>query len=280
MQAKIIVKNGDADTLIKLKEGVNEADTEFVAVADDDAEYPKDWLSNLQKVMGPKIGFVGGPCLPLLDETSSDAERCIAEVTASWFGTSNMSYRYKKGGKLKDADETNLIGNGLYRREVFAKILNEEYDKIPPAAWETYVFTRIRQLGFRTVFNPQGLFYHRQRTNLLSFSRQIFRSGTGRMVFFKRFPKEILTKAFILFPMLFVLYLAFFFGLAFLNVPISGLPLVAYIALLTIVSFGLNKHKSRLLWAYYMTMHLSYGLGMLRGLLVGSEERWAQGLPV
>ncbi|MDE1824349.1 MAG: glycosyltransferase [Candidatus Micrarchaeota archaeon] len=267
----LIIKNGDEDTLIKIKEAVDEAKTELVAIADDDAQYPKDWIANLSKSFSPKVGFVGGPCLPLLDESSTDAERCIAEVTASFWGTSNMSYRFKGKGKTRDADETNLIGNGLYRREVFKKLLDEEYDKIPPAAWETYIFTRIRQLGYRTVFDPGGKFYHKQRTNIFSFAKQIFRSGTGRVVFFKRFPKQIPLKFYIFFPMLFDIYLFLFFLLAYLNMPISGLPLVAYVAFVMLISYGFNHHKSKWLPFYYTAMHLSYGLGLIIGFFKSSR---------
>ena len=270
---KIIVKTGDGDTLIKIKEAVNEATTETVIIADDDAQYPEKWIENLSKSMTPKTGFVGGPCLPLIDADSNDAEKCIAEVTASWFGTSNMSYRYKKGTKTKDADETNLIGNGLYRRDVLAKILNADFDKIPPAAWETFVFTRIRQMGFRTLYNPQGLFYHKQRTNLMDFGRQIFRSGMGRINFFKQFPAQLFWKFHILFPFIFTIYLICFFFAAFLNIPISNIPLIAYVAILALVSFGFNKHKSRRLPFFYLTMHFSYGLGMLFGLFK-NERTW------
>jgi len=268
----IIVKNDDRDTLVKLKEGVNEATTEFIAVADDDAVYPKEWLENLQKTMGPKVGFTGGPCLPLLDDSSSDAERSIAEVTTSFWGTTSMSYRFKKGGKVKDADETNLIGNGLYRKEVFAKILNEEYERIPPAAWETYVLTRIRQLGYRTVFNPSGKFYHRQRTSIFGFARQIFRCGSGRMAFFKQFPMQVLPKFYILFPLLFTIYLIAFFLLAFVNLPITGIPLVLYIAFVLVISY-MKKGRPRFLVFYFVVLHLSYGLGMVRGIF-GGMEKW------
>jgi GT2 family glycosyltransferase len=274
-QAKVIVKQGAEDTLIKIKQAVNEATTDFIVIADDDAEYPSDWIDRLMKAVNPWVGFVGGPCLPLLDGGSSDAERCIAEVTASWFGTSNMSYRTKAKGKVRDADETNLVGNGLYRRQLLKFILDEEFDKIPISAWETYVFTRIRQMGYKTLFNPQAFFYHKQRTNIFSFSKQIFRSGTGRMGFFKRFPQQIPLKFYIFFPMLFVLYLVAYFALAsFLYLPpVDSLPLLAYIAALLFVSYGLNKHKSKALAFYYVAMHLSYGVGMIVGLF-RSQQRW------
>lgn len=268
----IIIKQGPEDTLIKLKEAVNEATTELVAVADDDAIYPADWLDNLSKTFGPRIGFVGGPCVPLLDEGSSSAEKAIAEVTSNWFGTSNMSYRMKVKGNIREADETNLIGNGMYRREVLAKILNEEFQDIPPAAWETYVFTRIKQLGYKTLYNPRGVFYHKMRSNIFSFSRQIFRCGMGRINFFKRFPLELLFKFYMLGPMVFLLYLVVFFLGAMVNLPITGTPLIGYTAIIVLISYGF-KHSSRFQVFYYLVMHLSYGAGMLYGLMK-NDRTW------
>ena len=129
-------------------------------------------------------------------------------------------------------------------------------------------------MGFKTLYNPKGVFYHKQRANIFSFGKQIFRSGMGRMNFFKRFPKQIPLKFFILFPMLFVVYLTAFFGLALLNFPVvSNLPLLAYVAILFIVSYGFNKVKIKTLPLYYLTMHLCYGAGMLYGLL-RNQRTW------
>lgn len=267
IKAPIIEKKDDRDTLIKIKEAVNKATTDFVAIADDDAVYASNWLEELLIPMTDTVGFVGGPCIPLIDETSSNAEKAIAEVTSNYFGTSNMSYRMKVNGKIRDADETNLLANGLYRREVFAKILNEEYDKIPPTGWETYVLTRIRQLGYRTVYNPQAGFKHHMRSNLFSFSRQIFRSGVGRMNFFKRFPKEMRGKFYMLGPSAFLVYLVSFFVLNWFNIyPLTGLPLIAYVLILMLVSY-IPKHSSRFQALYYFTMHMSYGAGMIFGMV-------------
>lgn len=268
----VIVKNSPGDTLIKIKEAVNESDAELIAIADDDAVYPNDWIQNLAQAFAPQVGFVGGPCLPLLNESSTSAEKAIAEVTTNWFGTSNMSYRMKVKGKVREADETNLIGSGMYRRKVLEKILDEEYDRIPPAAWETYVFTRIRQLGFKTLYNPKGFFYHKPRSNIFSFAKQIFRCGMGRMNFFKQFPSSLATKFYMLIPPLFVAYLILFFSLALVNLPISGIPLILYVAAIMLIGYG-PKHSSRFQPLYFFTLHSAYGLGMLYGL-VRNDRTW------
>lgn len=253
--SSIIVKEDSRDTLIKIKEAVNECGTDYFVIADDDAHYPMGWIAALSSQIehDSLVGFVGGPCLPYVSHDSTDAEKAIAKVTSSYFGTSNLSYRWKaNGGPSRDADETNLVGNGMYRTKVLRKILNEEYDKIPIAAYETYIFTRIRQLGYRTILNPNAYFFHRQRTSLRLFASQIFRCGTGRMNYFKKFPYEAIKKFYIFFPLLMVLdTVAMFFFL-----PLA-IPWAVYI--------GCALAHGRL-WKYYVVMHYSYGFGMLYGV--------------
>lgn len=268
VDTKVIVKDGSRDTLIKIKEAVNQSQTELFAVADDDAIYPDHWISDLYRVMkdDKKVGFAGGPCRPLLNSQSSATERCIAEVSASYLGTTNLSFRVKQGDRIRKADETNLVANGLYRREVFAKILNEEFDKIPIAAWENYILIRMHQLGYSTMQVPSAYFLHKQRSSPIGFMRQIFRSGTGRINFFIQFKWEALKKPYIFVPLLFTLYI--------LTLPLTLIfaPLLIYV-LLVIAASWRSPYRFRLPFFYFM-LHISYGLGMLWGSMTGGAKRW------
>lgn len=276
--SKVIVKDGPGDTVSKMNEALAEVDTEVVVWADDDAVYPDKWAESLSRVfIDPKVSYAAGTLIPLseLDHDANDAEGCISEVSSSFFGTTNMSQRRKKGQKVKDADETNLMGVGMYRTSVMKEIF-KDWQKIPPGFSETYVIQRMRMMGFKTLYVPGGYFYHKQRSNLLSFARQMFRCGTGRMRFFLMYPSEAAKKAYIFGPMIFTVYLfGFFFVNLFTPFSLSGLPLTAYVALLLLVSFGFNKYKSKWLPLYYLTMHLSYGAGMLYGLVRGSQRTWS-----
>jgi GT2 family glycosyltransferase len=273
--SKLIVKQGPGDTISKMAAALKEIDSDLVVWLDDDAVYPEDWVKSLEEVFeDDQVSYAAGTCLPLtmLDENSSDAEKCIAEVTSTFFGTMNMSQRHKLGTKVQDRDETNLMGSGMYRTSVMKEIFKEP-EKVPPGFSETYIIQRMRMMGYRTLYVPSGFFYHKQRSNIFSFSRQIYRSGVGRMNFFMQFPKEGVKKFYTFAPMFFLIYLVAFFALAFVNLPITNLPLIAYIALLTLMSFGFNKYKTRWLWLYYLTMHFSYGFGMLVGLFK-SKVTW------
>jgi hypothetical protein len=282
-QVEVIIKDGPGDTLIKIKEAVNQAKTEFIAIADDDAYYPRGWIQNLLSVyeVETNVGFVGGSALPYRSPESTKTERVIGEITTSFFGTSNMSYRFQVGQKIEDRDELNLIGNGMYKREVFAKILNEEFDRIPPSAWETYVFTRIRQLGYRTVYCPGGFFYHRQRKTVLAFAKQIYRSGMGRMNYFKEFPSEIPRKSHLFIPSALLAYLWVYFWIQItvhvFNAPFPPVwgvwPIIAYVLTdLLVCLFTIKNFKLRA-FLMFPVLHFSYGIGMISGLF-RNKRRW------
>lgn len=263
-----IIKDGPRDTIVKMAEALAKVKTDVLVWLDDDAVYPEDWVKSLIAVFkDPKVAYAAGTCLPLTmqDDSGSDAERCIAEVSSSFFGTCNMSQRHKMGYKVEERDETNLMGSGMYRASVMKEIFKHP-EKVPPAFSETYIIQRMRADGWKTLYVPGGFFYHKQRSSIMGFARQIFRSGVGRMNYFRQAPKEAPKKFYIFGPMIFVVYLLLFFGLAMVDFPITNLPLLLYVSVLAIVSFGLNKHKSKWLPFYYLTLHLSYGIGMLYGL--------------
>jgi GT2 family glycosyltransferase len=269
---KILYMTGEGDPVSKIKKALDQVETEFVAIGDDDIVYPEKWLDAMMKVMqtSDRIGFVGGTMLPMSKlKGGSDSEKRIARVLGSFFGTTNMSQRVKIKKKVEPRDETNMVGCGLARtalvREIFSK------DDIIPSFHDTWMIYRIKEMGYRTMYSPDAYFYHATRTNLFSFAMQMLRVGSGRMGFFRTYPKEALRKFYILFPMLFVIYLIAFFVLDSLNLAIvSGIPLVAYILTNLLVSYW---QKDMRLSYYYATMHLSYGVGELLGLF-RSVRRW------
>lgn len=270
----IIVLQDSRDTLIKLKEGFEQAKTELVAICDDDAVYPADWIQKLTAAFGIDVGYAGGAVIPHIKEGSNHTERAIGQVTSSYFGTSNMSYRLKVPTETKDADETNLIGNGLYRRELFLRIL-QDYDRVPVAAWETYILTRIRELGYRTISVKGVYFWHKQRSTIRNFATQIYRCGIGRANYFKQFPRQAVKKYFILFPPVFVVYLGVYAGLQiFAHSEPSGFPPfwgfwpIATYFLIDLIATVYTVHTDRL-FAFFLfpIMHISYGVGMLTGLI-------------
>lgn len=266
----IIVKNNFDDTVTKITSMLKNVDSDYVVICDDDAIYPREWIQSLlDGFTDESISFCAGACRPMSDMDgyiANDAEKCIAEVTTSWMGTMNMSQRYKIGGRIKDRDETNLMGSGMYRTDVLKRLYSKP-ELIPPAFSETYSINAMRQWGYKTLYIPNGFFFHKTRSNLISFARQIFRCGVGRTQFFKQHKDQLANKFYIILPAIFVGYLGLFALIdAFVFWFPIEIPLLAYITLILIASFGFNRHKSYFMPFYYMTLHISYGLGQIIGL--------------
>lgn len=259
---------GPGDPVSKIKQALAQVDTEFVAIGDDDVVYPEGWLEAMMDVMktDEKIGFVGGTMLPmsqLKPDAASDSEKRIAKVLGSFFGTTNMSQRVKIKRKVEPRDETNMVGCGLARTALVKEIFSK--DAVIPSFHDTWMVYRINEMGYRTMYCPDAFFYHATRTNLFSLAMQMLRCGSGRMGFFRQFPGEAARKFYILFPMFFVVYLLAFFILNSLNlIVVSGIPLIVYVLVNIAVSY---LQKDLRLSYYYFTMHFSYGLGELLGLL-------------
>ena len=270
---KILVMKGSEDVVSKIRKGLAQTETQLVAIGDDDIVYPKQWLEAMANVMqsSPDIGFVGGTMLPMSQiKPAGESEKLIAFVLGSFFGTSNMSQRVKMKHKVEKRDETNLVGAGLVKTELIKKIFAAE--EIIPSFHDTWMLYRINQLGFKTMYAPDAYFYHATRKNIFTFALQMLRVGSGRMGFFRHYPREAIKKPHILVPMFFTIYIFAFLVLNWFNIAvISGIPLIAYILIDLLVTFFEKGHWK--LSIYYFVMHFSYGLGELLGL-IRSVRTW------
>jgi cellulose synthase/poly-beta-1,6-N-acetylglucosamine synthase-like glycosyltransferase len=253
---EVRVVDGQTSFLDKTVQMTRESKADFVAICDDDAVFPPTWLESLLVYFDmPNVGFVGGPMIPLLTNSSSRTERAAAFATSSFFGSLWMARRAKEGDIAEERTETGLVGVGVYRTRLLSNILEEGKDDIPGGAWETYTFTRMRELGFKTIFVPQGRFYHAPRTTFGQLARQAFRSGVGRMAVFRSKPSLALRAGSIILPIL---------GLAYLIEASSHAfywPIVVYLGL-TFVAGGFNPWNL----AAILTVHASYTVGLLVGL--------------
>jgi GT2 family glycosyltransferase len=240
-----------------------ESTADLVAICDDDAEFPTSWLEGLLKYFDLKdVGFAGGPMIPLVRSTSSRTERAAAFVTSSFFGSLWMSRRSKDGDVAEERTETGLVGVGVYRRSLLLKILEEGWAAIPRGAWETYVFTRMREMGSSTIFAPEGRFYHAPRTSFRLLAKQAFRSGVGRMGVFRSKPRLAIRAGSIVLPILGLAYFVEASSHAFYW------PIILYLGLI-FVAGGFDPWN----FAALLAVHISYTSGLIVGI-VKRDVNW------
>lgn len=257
------IDDGPERALDKYFKMARESRAGLVAVCEDDAEFPPGWLEGLLPYFDlPRIGFVGGPMIPLITSTSTRTERAAAFAAESFFGSLWMSRRSKDGTIAEERTETGIVAVGIYRREILQKVLAEGWGKIPSGAWETYVFTRMKELGYATLFAPEGRFYHAPRTSFWQIARQAYRSGVGRMAVLRSKPRIAVRAGSLVLPILGLAYFVEAASHAFFW------PIILYVGLVFIAG-GFDPWK----FAAILTTHISYTVGLIVGI-VKRDASW------
>ena len=208
------------------------------------------------------VGIVGGRIIPLVTDSSSRTERAAAFAAQSFFGSLWMARRSKEGDIAEERTETGIVAVGIYRRELLLRILEEGWGEIPRGAWETYVFTRMKELGYTTLSAPEGRFYHAPRASFAQLARQAFRSGVGRMAVLRSKPRMALRAGSVVLPILGLAYFVEASSHAFYW------PIILYLGLV-FVAGGFDPWNL----AAILTTHASYTAGLFVGI-VKRDVKW------
>ncbi len=140
---------------------------------------------------------------------------------------------------------------------------------------------RLIKAGFKVGLIPEAYVYHKRRTSLKKFFKQVFRFGAARINIWKRHPEEM--RAVHLFPFVFSLGLV----LSLLGVltgayvfTVASLLVVLYAVLIFVDSLLRNKSLSVGVYSVItsFTMLLGYGWGFFRNWWAYSFERKKGGL--
>ena len=128
---------------------------------------------------------------------------------------------------------------------------------------------RIHSMGFKIGLIPEALVYHKRRTDLIQFYKQLHFFGRARINIYKHFPSELKVVHF--FPALFTLFLGLSLIFNVFNHPLADLCntlLAIYILLIFFHSWNINKSaKVAFLSIAASFVQLSaYGLGFMQDL--------------
>ncbi len=257
---EIIIEEGTSASTNR-NNGVKKAKGEIILFLDDDAYVDKDLLKNGEDFLEKykDVDIVGGP--QLTPKNDRWFARISGYAVASYFGTQNMSKRYKKG-KL-DFDGWNSITSAVcfVKKKVFDKIMFNP-NLFPGEDPEFYY--KAKKNGFKIAYCPDLIIYHKRRDNLKGFLKQFYLYGKAKL------NTGYLNLLFFI-PSLFVLYLISLSLLMFFN-KLFVIPLIIYLALAFL--FGIYesmKNKSVLalilLPFFYACIHISYGVGFLSGII-------------
>ena len=260
---EVIVEEG-TNTSLNRNNGMEKSKGEIILFLDDDAFVDRGLLKNGEEFLDKhkEIDIVGGP--QLTPKSDKWFARISGYAMASYFGSQSMSLRYKKG-KL-DFDGWNKITSAIsfVRKEVFDKVKFKE-GMFPGEDPEFYY--NAKKHGFKIAYNPDLFIYHKRRDDLKGFLKQFYLYGKMKL-------KTGHISLLFFIPSAFVLYLISLIFLSFVHW-IFLVPLGVYLIISILFSFyEAAKNKSFfsvfLLPFFYLGIHVSYGVGLLRGI---SRER-------
>jgi glycosyltransferase involved in cell wall biosynthesis len=170
---------------------------------------------------------------------------------------------------LKEVDNAYAC---LYRKEVFNQIGG--YKEYLLTGEDLELNQRAVKAGYKLYVNPDSKVYYKRKSNLLDFSKQQFRYGYWRALLLKKkyFSfKPLVPALFLIFLVVGLLFSMFdkFFYEIYNYIILFYLVLVFYYSSKTGIQ---NKVSSFLCFLITVSLHLSYGAGMILGMLFNNKK--------
>ena len=225
---------------------------------------PPDFISHSIQLMGASdYACVGGLTESIGESTLSDA---ISQAMSSSFGVGNVAFRTGSQGKI----EVDTVAFGTYRHTVFSKYgsLDEEMIKNQ----DDELNYRLRAHGERILLDPNIRSKYYNRSTIGSLAKQYFLYGFWKVRVLQKHPKQMQWRQFI--PPMFVLVL-FASGLlsyftrwgGWLLALVGGTYLLANFGASVVIGIRNRVASSLLLPVAFATLHFSYGIGFVLGML-------------
>ena len=265
-KTNFIIENGPNPS-INRNNGAKKAKTEIIAFVNGHTLLPKDWSKKIRIFFEKykNIDIVGGPQLTPKD--ASYFEKISGYALSSIFGSGGVSTRYGGKNLIFDADETSLSSaNIACRKKVLDKIKFDE--NLYPGEDPKFI-SDAKKNGFKLAYSPEIIAFNKRRTNLKEFAMQNFNYGRVRPK--KESFVETLKHPSFIVPSLFLLYLILLIPLMVIHKWFI-LPLILY-GILSVFFSVYESVKNKDLLAIFIlpfiffTIHLSYGLGFLYGMI-------------
>lgn len=235
--------------------GAARAKGDFLVIMDSDCVAPPHYIATISKAIEHSVRFFGGP--DMAQQNFSAMQRAVSYSMTSLFTTGGI-----RGGKKKVSAFIPRSFNMGVETELFNAVggfsdmrFGEDMD----------FSMRIIELGVRADLLLGAGLYHKRRTNLKSFFRQVYFSGIARVNLTRRHPGSL--KLVHLLPTAFTLGVLLCIILAFFS-PIFLLPIAA-IASIWFIDSSLRNRSLKVGVLSILTSFvqlLGYGTGFLSGI--------------
>lgn len=151
---------------------------EILIFLDDDIQVRSGFFREiLEPFKDEKVAIVGG--VNVAFSNISFNEEISASLYSSPFIMARSVARYTPRGNIKESDESEIIACAMaVRKTVFAEVGGFPLDIIP--CEENVLINRIQAAGWKVVYNPFAVVFHKRPKFPGEYARAIFHYGKGR----------------------------------------------------------------------------------------------------
>jgi GT2 family glycosyltransferase len=242
------------------------ASGEILAFIDNDAYPAPSWLREaIKHFQRDEVGAVAGPAVT--PDTDGLLQKAGGAVYASFMGSGVHNFRYvpKHAREVDDYPSCNI----LIRKSIFEAIGG--FDTTFWPGEDTKLCLEItRKLGKKIVYDPNVLVYHHRRRLFKPHLQQVWNYAVHRGFFAREFPQTSRRPSYFL-PSVLSLGILLGLPLALLSPLLRTIYLSALgLYLILVLAASLPARDTRLIPLVFLgiiAMHLTYGLGFIKGLL-------------
>ncbi len=246
--------------------GLNKSKGNVIIRLDGHSKIASDFLSNIIRLFDEiDVECIGGPTKHI---SSGITGISISIAQTQKFGVGNALFRQE----IKKGEYVDTLAFGAYKRKVFRDIGG--YDEELVRNQDDEFSLRLQQNGGKIWLDPSIKSYYYPRVSLLKLFKQYFQYGFFKIRVFQK--RRALASIRQIIPFLFVIYLILTTLMWVINIKYLFLicsPLIIYFSTGLLVALNSFFKRRRdflsilILPITFFTLHLSYGLGFLIGLV-------------
>lgn len=260
-----LVENPSGRTASALNNAIKNSNFDIIVRLDGHAIVDSSYIKNAVKtLLESGADNVGG----LMKAEGTNAfEKSVAAAMTSKFGVGNAPFHV--GGKSGEVDTVYL---GTFRKSALERVGYFDESFIRAQDWEMNY--RIRKTGGKIWFNPDLVVSYRPRKNILQLAKQYFEYGQWRKQVTKTYP-ETVSMRYLAPPVTVSGLIAGFVMVLFSKIldiswlQIGWLAPMVYLTVILLAFLSIGSKIGLLSRLYLLlvlpTMHLSWGVGFLKG---------------
>lgn len=259
--------------------GMEKASGNYFIFLDSDTIVPNDYISIVRENLEKNYtDAYGGPDAAAEDFT--DLQKAISFSMTSFLTTGGIRGGKRQIGKFQPRSFNMGISKKAFEKTGgFGELRIGEDPDLSMTLWEN---------GFETQLIQEAKVYHKRRTSLKKFAKQVYQFGAARPILNQRHPKY--KKLTFWFPTLFLVYFSFclfgilfsFFRVGYFNFEKINLTLSSYEVMMILISplqiyffmififSGIENKSVKIGFLSMLTtiiQHISYGYGFLKSWL-------------